>query len=107
MPIPEAKGSHINGMQDPLYYWRISPGVSGMAFYDSSKFPQWKNTLFVGALKETALIQLKVNDKRVIGEQRMLQDLGQRIREVQVGPDGYVYVLTDEKDGKLLKLSPK
>lgn len=107
MPIPEAKGSHIDGMLDPLYYWRISPGVSGMAFYDSGTFPQWKNSLFVGALKETALIQLKVNDRRVIGEQRMLQDLGQRIREVQVGPDGYVYVLTDEKDGKLLKLSPK
>ncbi|MCC3703352.1 PQQ-dependent sugar dehydrogenase [Rouxiella badensis] len=107
LPIPEAKGSHLDGMEDPLYYWRVSPAVSGMAFYNDSKFPQWKNSLFVGALKETTLIQLKVNDKKVLGEKRMLTDLGQRIREVQVGPDGYVYVLTDEKNGKLFKLSPK
>ena len=107
LPIPEAKGSHIDGMEDPLYYWRVSPGVSGMAFYNSDKFPAWKNTLLVGALKETALIQLRINDKRVLGEKRMLTDVGQRIREVQVGPDGYVYVLTDESNGKLLKLSPK
>lgn len=107
MPIPEAKGAHVDGMEDPLYYWRISPGVSGMAFYNASQFPAWKNSLFVGALKETALIQLQVNDKRVIGEKRMLVDLGQRIREVQVGPDGYVYVLTDESKGKLLKISPR
>lgn len=107
MPIPEAKGSHINGMEDPFYYWRISPAVSGMAFYDNSKFPQWQNSLFVGALKDTALIQLKMLNKRIVSEQRMLEDLGQRIREVQVGPDGYLYVLTDENSGRLLKLSPK
>ncbi|CAM3454074.1 PQQ-dependent sugar dehydrogenase [Rouxiella silvae] len=107
MPIPEAKGTHIDGMEDPLYYWRISPGVSGMAFYNNAKFPAWKGTLLVGALKETSLIQLKVNNKRVLSEKRMLTNLGQRIREVQVGPDGYVYVLTDESAGKLLKISPK
>lgn len=107
VPIPEAKGSHLDGMEDPLYYWRVSPGVSGMAFYNSDKFPQWKDMLFVGALKETTLIQLRVNDKRVLNEKRGLADLGQRIREVQVGGDGYVYVLTDEINGKLLKISPK
>lgn len=107
VPIPEAKGSHLDGMEDPLYYWRVSPGVSGMAFYNSDKFPQWKDMLFVGALKETTLIQLRVNDKRVLNEKRGLADLGQRIREVQVGGDGYVYVLTDETNGKLLKISPK
>ncbi|EIC85115.1 PQQ-dependent sugar dehydrogenase [Serratia sp. M24T3] len=107
MPIPEAKGSHLPGMEDPVYYWRISPAVSGMAFYNSSKFPQWQNSLFVGALKETTLIQLDVKDKKVMGENRMLEGLGLRIREVQVGPDGYLYVLTDESNGKLLKISPK
>ncbi|MEG3136209.1 PQQ-dependent sugar dehydrogenase [Rouxiella sp. T17] len=107
VPIPEAKGSHIDGMEDPIYYWRVSPAVSGMAFYNSDKFPQWKDMLFVGALKETTLIQLRVNDKRVLNEKRGLTDLGQRIREVQVGADGYVYVLTDESKGKLLKISPK
>ena len=104
VPIPEAKGSHIDGMEDPIYYWRVSPAVSGMAFYNSDKFPQWKDMLFVGALKETTLIQLRVNDKRVLNEKRGFTDLGQRIREVQVGADGYIYVLTDESNGKLLKI---
>lgn len=107
MPIPEAKGSRLPGMEDPDYYWRISPAVSGMAFYNNAKFPQWANSLFVGALKETALIQLKLDGNRVVEEQRMLENLQQRIREVQVGPDGYLYVLTDENNGKLLKISPK
>ncbi|MDR3433076.1 MAG: PQQ-dependent sugar dehydrogenase [Rouxiella aceris] len=106
-PIPEAKGSHLAGAQDPLYYWRVSPAISGMAFYASAHFPQWQNSLFIAALKEKSLIVLKVKDGKVSGEQRLLSDFGQRIREVQVGPDGYLYLLTDERAGKLLKLSPQ
>ena len=96
----------MNGAQDPLYYWRVSPAISGMVFYHSARFPQWQNSLFIAALKEKSLIALKVQDGKVSGEQRLLSDFGQRIREVQVGPDGYLYLLTDERAGKLLKLSP-
>lgn len=79
--------------------------MSGMAFYNSDVFPQWKNTLFVGALKEKDVIVLSVEGNTVTEKGRILGDRDQRIRDVRVGPDGYLYVLTDETDGQLLKVS--
>lgn len=105
-PIPEAKGTTLAGAEDPIYYWEVSPALSGMAFYNAERFPQWKHSLFIGALAGEALIRLTVEGNKITGEERLLTDRKERIREVQTGPDGFVYVLTDEKNGKLLKVSP-
>jgi glucose/arabinose dehydrogenase len=102
--VPEAKGTHVEGTEQPLHFWKVSPAISGMAFYNSARFPQWKNSLFIGALKEKSLIRLQINGEKVVEEQRLLEDRGERIRDVRQGPDGYLYVLTDDANGKLLKV---
>lgn len=106
-PIPEAKGTHVAGAEDPLYYWPVSPALSGMAFYHATTFPQWGHSLFVGALAGKSLIRLTLQGNKVVSEERLLSECNERIREVQVGADGYVYVLTDESEGKLLRVSPQ
>ncbi|CAH0326893.1 Aldose sugar dehydrogenase YliI [Rahnella aquatilis] len=106
-PIPEAKGTTLAGAEDPIYYWEVSPALSGMAFYNVQKFPQWKNSLFIGALAGESLIRLTLDGEKVTHEERLLSDRKERIREVQVGADGFVYVLTDDRDGKLLKVAPQ
>nr|WP_318382225.1 PQQ-dependent sugar dehydrogenase [uncultured Enterobacter sp.] len=106
LKIPEAKGEIVEGTEQPVFYWQKSPAVSGMAFYNASAFPQWKNKLFVGALKDKTVIVLSVNGNKVTEDGRILGDRNQRIRDVRVGPDGWLYVLTDEADGELLKVSP-
>jgi aldose sugar dehydrogenase len=102
--VPEAQGTHVAGTEQPQFWWKVSPAISGMAFYNSARFPQWKTSLFIGALKEKSLIRLRVNGEKVVEEQRLLEDRGERIRDVRQGPDGYLYVLTDEANGKLLKV---
>ncbi|EPJ8757883.1 MAG: PQQ-dependent sugar dehydrogenase [Pseudomonas putida] len=104
LPIPEAKGKHVDGMVDPLHVWEKSPGISGMAFYDSPTFKAWDHNLFIGALATQELIRLQLKGDKVVHEERLLGDLKARIRDVRVGPDGYIYVLTDDKDGALLKV---
>jgi len=106
LKIPEAKGEHHEGTEKPLFVWKVSPAVSGMAFYNSDVYPQWKNKLFVGALKEKSVIVMSVDGNNVTEDGRILEDEGKRIRDVRVGPDGALYVLTDESDGQLLKVSP-
>jgi glucose/arabinose dehydrogenase len=106
LPIPEAKGEKVAGTEAPIFYWKQSPAVSGMAFYSASKFPQWQHKLFIGALKDESVIVLNVDGNKVTEEERILADRKQRIRDVRVGPDGYLYVLTDESDGELLRVSP-
>ncbi|WP_289366410.1 PQQ-dependent sugar dehydrogenase [Pantoea stewartii] len=102
--VPESKGTHVAGTEQPVFYWKVSPALSGMAFYNSARFPQWKNSLFIGALKEKQLIRLRVNGEKVVEAQRLLGERNERIRDVRQGPDGYLYVLTDEANGKLLKV---
>lgn len=104
LAIPEAKGTHVEGTEQPVYYWEKSPGISGMAFYDAARFPTWQHSLFIGALAQKELIRLQLDGDKVIAEERLLGNRGERIRDVRVGPDGYVYLLTDESDGKLLKV---
>ncbi|MDZ3990933.1 PQQ-dependent sugar dehydrogenase [Pseudomonas sp. Teo4] len=104
LPIPEAEGKHVDGMVDPHHVWEKSPGISGMAFYDSPTFRAWDHNLFIGALATQELIRLQLVGDKVVHEERLLSQLKARIRDVRVGPDGYLYVLTDEKDGKLLKV---
>ncbi|MBW1213492.1 PQQ-dependent sugar dehydrogenase [Pantoea allii] len=105
--VPESKGTHVEGTEQPAFYWKVSPAISGMAFYNSARFPQWKNSLFIGALKEKNLIRLHINGEKVVEEQRLLDGRNERIRDVRQGPDGYLYVLTDEAEGKLLKVGLK
>jgi glucose/arabinose dehydrogenase len=104
LPIPEAKGKHVDGMVDPHHVWEKSPGISGMAFYDSPTFKAWDHNLFIGALATQELIRLQLDGDKIVHEERLLGDLQARIRDVRVGPDGYLYVLTDAKDGALLKV---
>ncbi|UPT56283.1 PQQ-dependent sugar dehydrogenase [Dickeya zeae] len=102
--IPEFQGAEVAGTTQPVYYWKVSPAISGMAFYNSSRFPAWRHSLFIGALAGTSLIRLSLEGDRIVSQERLLTELGERIRDVRVGPDGYLYVLTDQDNGKLLKV---
>jgi glucose/arabinose dehydrogenase len=100
-------GSAREGMEQPLWYWVPSIAPSGMAFYDGDAFPGWKGSLFVGALRGRLLARLELDDgRRIVGEERLLAGLGERIRDVRQGPDGYIYLLTDESRGRILRLVP-
>lgn len=94
------------GLEQPLYYWDPSIAPSGMAFYEADLFPKWKGSLFVGALAGKHLARLTLEGERVTGEERLLVDRT-RVRDVRVGPDGALYVLTDEHPGELLALVPR
>ncbi|GAB3394371.1 PQQ-dependent sugar dehydrogenase [Azotobacter armeniacus] len=104
LPIPEARGKIVEGTEPPHYVWEKSPAITGMAFYDAERFPAWQHSLFIGALADRCVIRLELDGDRIVHEERLLEDLGSRIREVRLGPDGYLYVLTDETNGKLLRL---
>ncbi len=106
LPIPEARGSSIEGAEDPWHVWADSPAVSGMAFYTDDRFAGWHGNLFVGALKDRELLRLTLNDGQVVAEERLLGELNARIRDVRAGPDGLLYVLTDASPGALWRLEP-
>lgn len=103
-PYRETVGTSGPGMQSPHHFWAKSPGISGMAFLTGKPGNAWNNSLFIGALADHNLIRLQLDGNRIVGEERLLVDLGKRIRDVRVGPDGDVYVLTDEDNGELLRL---
>ncbi|AZD08402.1 Soluble aldose sugar dehydrogenase, PQQ-dependent [Pseudomonas chlororaphis] len=103
-PIPEARGKTAPGTVGPRHVWEKSPGVSGMAFYDSDRFKPWQHNLFIGALVSQELIRLPFDGDKVGHEERLLGELKERIRDVRQGPDGYLYVLTDEDKGRLYKV---
>ncbi|WP_241523851.1 PQQ-dependent sugar dehydrogenase [Chimaeribacter coloradensis] len=107
LAIPEAKGETAPGTEPPLFAWKKSPGVSGMAFYNADRFPAWQHSLFVGALAQEELIRLTLEGDRVVSEERLLSSRKERIREVRLGPDGYLYLLTDAENGKLLRVGEK
>lgn len=88
----------------PLTVWIPSIAPSGMAFLTSDRYPGWKGNLFVGALRGQHVVRLELDGNKVVKEARLLQDLGERIRDVRQGPDGWLYVLTDSSDGRLLRL---
>ncbi len=97
---------HREGMVDAIYSWTPVIAPSGMIFYDGDAFPGWRGDLFVGGLASTALVRLEVDGDRVGGEERLLEALGLRIRDVAQGPDGAIYVATDETNGEILRISP-
>lgn len=104
--IGEGATTH-EGTEQPVYYWDpvIAPG--GAVFYDGALFPGWRGDLLVAALREKHIARLVLRDGRVVGEERLLTDLGERIRDVAVGPDGAVWAITDEDNGKLVRLAPR
>ncbi len=92
------------GFEEAHKVWVPSIAPSGMAFLDSDRYPGWRGSLFVGALKAQTLVRLTLDGNRVTGEERLLQDLGERIRDVRQGPDGWLYLVTDGRDGRVLRL---
>jgi len=95
------------GMEQPLYYWDPVIAPSGMAFYDADLFPAWKGSLFVGGLAGERLSRLTLKGERVVGEEWLLTEQHERIRDVVVGPEGAIYLLTDNPRGRVLKLVPR
>ena len=100
------EGRAKEGMEQPVHYWDPSIAPSGMAFYTGSLFPEWKGNLFVGALRGQALHRLVLGGEKVVGEEVLLRDLGERIRDVRSGPDGALWLLTDSPAGRVLRLVP-
>ena len=97
-------------MEQPAYYWDPVIGPSGMAFYTGNLFPAWKGNLFVGGHATNDLVRLVLDGEKVVGEERLLKDLQpkpERIRDVRVGADGAIYVVTDSSTARILKLVPK
>ena len=93
-------------MEQPVYYWDPVIAPSGMVFYNSDAFPQWKGSILIGSLTPWLLVKLTLKDGAVAREERYLGDLRERIRDVQQGPDGFVYLVTDSRDGRVLRVSP-
>jgi glucose/arabinose dehydrogenase len=104
--LPIGMGTHKEGMEQPVYYWDPSIAPSGMAFYTGERFGRWKGNLFVGALRGQMLVRLELNGEEIISEERLLGELGNRIRDVRQGPDGLIYLLTDSEEGRILRLEP-
>ena len=100
------EGTRKEGMAQPVHYWVPSISPSGLMIYDADRFPAWQGSLFAGALSGELLVRLEVAGGRVVVEERMLEDLEERFRDVRQGPDGLIYLLTDHPDGMLLRLEP-
>ena len=100
------EGQRKEGMEQPVHYWDPSIAPSGLMFYTGDKFPNWKGNAFVGALGFQLVARLELDGERVRSEERLLEGYGQRIRAVVQGPDGYIYLLTDDDDGRIVRLEP-
>jgi glucose/arabinose dehydrogenase len=98
--------THKTGMEQPIWYWVPSIAPSGMAFYTGSLLPAWRGNLFVGALAGRLLARLELDGGKVVKEERLLQQLGERIRDVRQGPDAALWLLTDSSSGRILRLAP-
>jgi glucose/arabinose dehydrogenase len=99
-------GTEAPGMTQPVTYWDPSPALSGMSFYTGDRISAWNGDLFLGALAHQKLLRLEMNDREVVHQEELLRDEIGRIRDVAMGPDGYLYFLTDEKQGGLYRIEP-
>ena len=101
------EGTAKAGMAQPARHWGV-PAISpsGMAFYTGGDFPSWRDNMFLGALSGRMLIRLVLDGTEIVHEERLLEDFGERIRDVRQGPDGSLYLLTDSPKGRLLRLDP-
>jgi len=104
--IPISNKTTMDGVTDPLHHWTPSIAPSGMAFYTGDLFPEWQGDLFVGALRSQKLVRLTINNEKVTEEEDLLTDLGERIRDVRMGPDGALWLLTDSRQGKVYRMVP-
>ncbi|WP_082821381.1 PQQ-dependent sugar dehydrogenase [Gemmatimonas phototrophica] len=100
------EGSAKAGLEQPVYYWDPVIAPSGMAFYTASAIPGWQGSILIGSLSPGALVRLELTNGRVTREVRYLGELGERIRDVAVGPDGFVYIVTDSSNGRVLRIKP-
>jgi glucose/arabinose dehydrogenase len=92
------------GMDQPIVHWTPAIAPSGMSFLTSDRYPGWKGDLFIGALRGRTLLRLQIDGRRVVRQERLLQDFDERIRDVRQGPDGWLYLLTDSADGRIVRL---
>lgn len=100
------EGTSRPGMEQPVYYWDPVIAPSGAVFYTGKAFPDWRGDLLVGSLQPGRLVRLKIAENRVVREERYLGELGERIRDVRQGPEGFIYLLTDSPRGRILRLEP-
>jgi len=110
----ENNGNLINGgktseagMEQPSYFWTPSVALSGMIFYTGNKLPGWKNNIFIGGLSGLQVVRLEIKDDRVVAEEKLLRDRCRRFRDVRQGPDGLIYVITDDTNGEILRIRPQ
>jgi glucose/arabinose dehydrogenase len=110
----ENNGNLINGgktseegMEQPLYFWTPSVALSGMMFYTGNKLPGWKNSIFSGGLSGLQVVRLEIKDDRVVAEEKLLRDRCRRFRDVRQGPDGLIYLITDEANGEIIRIAPQ
>ena len=103
-PVSGTGLTQKGGMEQPIYYWDPSIAPSGITFYTGSLIPEWKNNLFIAALGGSHIIRLVLKDNKVIGEERLLADQHQRFRDIIQGPDGALYALTDEDNGRIYRI---
>ncbi|WP_232302447.1 PQQ-dependent sugar dehydrogenase [Elstera litoralis] len=99
-------GSKAPGMEQPVQYWDPSIAPSGLLFYTGKAYPGWTGSLFTGSLKFGALVRMTLQGETVVSEERLLDAMGERIRDVRQGPDGLIYLLTDSAEGRVLRLNP-
>ena len=104
-PVGNGKAT-MDGVTDPIWYWTPSIAPSGMAFYTGDLIPGWKGSLFNGALKFELLSRLELKGEKAVKEERLLKNLHERIRDVRQGPDGALYLLTDNSSGRILRIVP-
>jgi aldose sugar dehydrogenase len=100
------EGTHKAGMLQPVKHWIPSPALSGLAFYTADQFPKWRGDLLLGALRGQALIRVRLDGDRFVEDEVMLRGQVGRVRDVRVGPDGLIYLLSDDSDGALMRLEP-
>lgn len=105
IPIPD--NANRADIIYPLHYWTPSIAPSGMMFYVGNKFPSWQGSLFVGALAGQHVARLELDGQQVLSEEKIIDDLGVRVRDIAVDSDGYIYLLSDDNNGKILKLMPR
>lgn len=94
------------GMADPVYIWTPVIAPAGMTFYNGGLFPAWKGNLLIGGLRAGAIVRLELDDDKIVHEERLIRQIGDRIRDIAVGPDGAVYAITDSANGKILRITP-
>jgi glucose/arabinose dehydrogenase len=97
----------VAGMEQPKYFWTPSVALSGMMFYTGDKLPGWKNSIFSGGLSGMQLVRLEIKDDHVVAEEKLLRERCRRFRDVRQGPDGLIYLITDEANGEILRIAPK